>query len=251
MLHLFREAWCLLETIRPLWIAPRSPDGPLTEVPITAGGEQFTALDDHVDSQGIVPVEAVLNFDLQGLGIHMPRRRSQVGWVQRDGKSWIGYAYRYELLENGEEKRRVKQHTVAKCADMTKAEALTEHLRWVAGLDHAPQAAAPSTPHTLNELWERYKKLKEESGARGKHHASTLRAVMKHWVLCTIGDADVAALQVDDLIWITPKRTSGSPTTLPAAGSSKSRRALHKRSMRSNSHNWGAGSSTSSRKRNT
>lgn len=50
MRHLFREAWCLLETIRRLWITPRSQDGPLTEVLITAGREQFTALDDHVDN---------------------------------------------------------------------------------------------------------------------------------------------------------------------------------------------------------
>jgi hypothetical protein len=49
---------------------------------------------------------------------------------------------------------------------------------WVAGLDHAPQAAAPSAPRTFNEVWQRYKKLKEESGAWGKHHVSTLRAVM-------------------------------------------------------------------------
>ena len=84
----------------------------------------------------------------------------------------------------------------------------------------------------------------------------TLRAVMKHWVLCTIGDTDVASLQVDDLmrpllkmsaagknkkyvhhaiqtirnvmdyaeenVWIT--------TTLPAADSFKSRRAPRMRS---------------------
>ena len=168
--------------------------------------KQFAALDERVDnlgvpdSLGILSANAVLNFEVRALGIHMPRRRSQVGWVQREGKSWIGYAYRYELLEDGHEKRRVKQHTVAKCADMTKAEALTEHLQWVAGLDHAPQAAVPSAPRTFKEVWERYKKLKEESGAWGKHHASTLRAVMKHWVLCAIGDADVAALQVDDLM---------------------------------------------------
>jgi broad specificity phosphatase PhoE len=61
----------------------------------------------------------------------------------------------YELLEDGQEKRRVKQHTVAKCADMTKAEALTEHLQWGAGLDHAPKAAVPSAPRTFNEVWER------------------------------------------------------------------------------------------------
>ena len=201
--HLFREACCRLEILRHLWIAPRFNDGPLTEVPITVGSEQFTDMDERVDSLGvpdslgIIPANAVPNFDVRGLGIHMPRRRSQVGWVQRDGKSWIGYAYRYELLENGQEKRRIKQHTVAKCADMTKADALNEHLKWVAGLDHVQQPSVPSAPRTFQEVWERYKKLKEESGAWGKHHASTLRAVMKHWVLCTIGDTDVAALQVD------------------------------------------------------
>jgi hypothetical protein len=204
--HLFREAWCRLETLRYLWIAPQFNDGPLTEVPITVGREQFTDMDERVDSLGvpdslgIIPANAVLNFDVRGLGIHMPRRRSQVGWVQRDGKSWIGYAYRYELLEGGQEKRRVKQHTVAKCADMTKADALNAHLKWVAGLDYVQQPSVPSAPRTFQEVWERYKKLKEESGAWGKHHVSTLRAVMKHWVLCTIGDADVAALQVDDLM---------------------------------------------------
>ena len=83
---------------------------------------------------------------------------------------------------------------------MTKAEALNEHLKWVAGLDHVQQPSVPSAPRTFQEVWERYQKLKEESGAWGKHHASTLRAVMKHWVLCAIGDADVAALQVDDLM---------------------------------------------------
>jgi integrase len=206
MRHLFQEAWCLLETMRPFWIVPRPHDGPLTETPTCAGRKQFAALDERVDnlgvpdSLGIISANAVLNFEVRALGIHMPRRRSQVGWVKRDGKSWIGYAYRYELLEDGQEKRRVKQHTVAKCADMTKAEALNEHLKWVAGLDHVQQHSAPSAPRTFQEVWERYKKLKEESGAWGKHHASTLRAVMKHWVLCTIGDADVAALQVDDLM---------------------------------------------------
>src|ERR1035441_9527654 len=75
-------------------------------------------------------------------------------------------------------------------ADMTKADALNEHLKWVAGLDHVQQPSVPSAPRTFQEVWERYQKLKEESGAWGKHHASTLRAVMKHWVLCTIGDAD-------------------------------------------------------------
>src|ERR1017187_5582692 len=66
--------------------------------------KQFAALDERVDnlgvpdSLGILSANAVLNFEVRALGIHMPRRRSQVGWVQREGKSWIGYAYRYELL---------------------------------------------------------------------------------------------------------------------------------------------------------
>jgi integrase len=147
-----------------------------------------------------------LDFKIQRIGSLMPRRRGQEGWVRREGKSWIGYAYCYERAADGSEKRRVKQHLVGACTEMTKAEAKTEHLKWVAGLGKAPEPEplsaqpAPVRPKLFKEAWEKYANLKAASGAWGRHHESTVWAVMKTQVLPDLGDRLISSLQVDDLM---------------------------------------------------
>jgi integrase len=146
-----------------------------------------------------------LDFEIRRIGRQMPRRRGQEGWVRREWKSWIGYAYCYERAADGTEKRRVKQHLIGACEEMTKAEAKTAHLKWVADLGKAPEPEplpaqpAPVAPKFFKD-WEKYADLKVASGAWGKHHESTLRAVMKTQVLPVLGDRILSSLQVDDLM---------------------------------------------------
>src|SRR5215472_13411907 len=108
-------------------------------------------------------------IDFRKIGVSMPRRRDERGWVKKVGKiqrMWEGYFNVYVRLPDGTEKRRRRSRILGPCASITKSEAMDELRKiilkercFISVVVPPVVSASFSTDPTFAEIWQRYRIL--------------------------------------------------------------------------------------------
>jgi hypothetical protein len=135
------------------------------------------------------PLGEPVNFDVRGLGRHLPETEAPEGWIkkiesQREGKVWVGFFHLWTTDANGRRVRTKKEKTLGP-ASMPKHEAqqkLAEYIEEYTG----KLTRQVSSITTFTDLWKAFSAVK--SGRWSKKTREDLRYLFGQHVLPIVGN---------------------------------------------------------------